>query len=933
MQINSVVNYQIMQRQQNFKGSSANSVSNPLPSAPTCSPIPLETSKAYASPQITEGYKEIETFDVPYIGKGHLYQLANGHKIILIPKMGQTLIHTYVGAGEVNEPIDTKETSHLLEHLIADYCSNPKDIETKEFLSKTGAEANAHTSNDFTGYHIKAALEDNNNFEDLIKTQANTLQNTGFTDKDIEQEKNIVIQELESRGKFVADYMLAERLANQNLFSLNDSDAAITPSNVETIKNIKKEDLINYYNTFYRTDNMVTTIIGPVDENSIKTIAKHFNNIQPPKPANNVNYPIISTDNLIQKTVRKDVQSLDKESQQAYIDLAFLGPKNNDYKDNVLANALEWAIDNRIKKIAYKNEDNIDMNSNLSRISSDKKMRSVLRVHGACSDDEVEDKLKLIYSALYDLAQNPISEDELNALKYNYKSDFTNIAEDSFILSMITCEAGMFSHNPDISKEFNIVDKLNAQDIQNTAKKYLDLNKASLVVIHPQEKAKDVEAKGEVNSVSFKGVQNDLHMEDVHEYLLPNNLRVVIDSRPGIARTTIKLDLNSQKMIYCNPEAGWFLASKLVSKQTKDKMEIQGIKLDSDGNPQHIYAMLNGSTDKTMEMLTSAIGMLLHPDLNAEDFNKTKNKLIDNDFDGIKDHTIGTANEEFFKGNPYFYHPGSMKSLDLEDVKNLHQQILKNAQGTVFITIPKEELDKNKNEIFQTLMQMPTLQPYDYDAIFNKYKPLPLEKTKVYIKENDSNQIEIAKHFKIIESGNIQDRAGLLILNSLLGGDEEARLFDKLRNKDNIAYSAYSFFDTDFTPGLAKISLSTAVSADNKDNLHTVISEFDNSINELTSKPVSQEELNMAKHKVKSSTIRDLETSSNRNESVSQGYNSYYGTNYQQALFDAINNMTPEYIQQLAKYYLTQPSIISISGNKEAIEANKAYLSSIGDLS
>ena len=67
MQINSVNSARIVQKQQNFKGSSVNS--NPLSSSPSYQPMPLEASKAYASPQITQGYKEIETFDVPYIGK------------------------------------------------------------------------------------------------------------------------------------------------------------------------------------------------------------------------------------------------------------------------------------------------------------------------------------------------------------------------------------------------------------------------------------------------------------------------------------------------------------------------------------------------------------------------------------------------------------------------------------------------------------------------------------------------------------------------------------------------------------------------------------------------------------------------------------------------------------------------------------------------
>lgn len=924
MQINRITYHQIMPSPRNFKGSSENTVSSPFSSSASYGPPSIESSKAYASPQITEGYREIETFDIPYIGKSKLYELSNGHKIILIPKMGQTLIHTYVGAGYINEPTETKETSHLLEHLLGDYCFMPKDERTKEFLSKTGAESNAHTNRDFTGYYIRAALEDDNDFENLVKIQANTLQNTNFTDKDIDHEKKIVTQELESRDLFACNYSLARKTALQNLFNLNDSDPSVNSSTKETIQNIKKEDLINYYNTFYRPDNMVTTVIGPADENSIKTIAKHFNNIQPSqKPTTATIYPKLNTDNLIQETVRKDIQSLDKNSEKAYIDLEFLGPKNNDPDGNLLTNTLEFALIKRISDFKYNNKTFDTTDIGFGSISSDKNAPSVFFISNTCDDENVEDRLKQIYSIITDLAQNPVSEEELNTIKYNYKNDFTHYAEDSLALSNNVSESCLLSSNFDMSKELKMVDSISAQDIQDAAKKYLDLNKASIVVVHPQEKKKD--------NVSFKGKANDLDMEDIHEYVLPNNLRVVVDSRPGIARTTIKFDLNSQKLLYCNPEACWFLLSRLVPKETRHKMQQQDISINHDGNAQYLSTTINGNTEKTMEMLTVALGIILHPDLDEEDFNQAKKNLVDTDFDNLLGSTEDCVRNEFFKGDPFIYKPGSIKSLELQDVKNLHQEILKNAQGTVFITIPQEELNKHKNEIFQTLMQVPTLKPYNYDTIFNKYKPLPLDKNKVFTTEKEGNQIEVEQIYKIIESGNIQDRAGLMLLNSVLGGDEKSKLYEKLRNKDDLSYSAGSSYKTDFaSAGLAEINLLTTVSADNKDNLHTVISEFNNSINELTSEPIKEEELNKAKAKTKGSILRDLETSADRNETISKGYNSYYGASYQQALFEAIDGMTPEYLQQLAQHYFNQPYLISVKGNKEVLDANKDYLSSLG---
>lgn len=927
MQINNVVNLQNIQRQQNFKGNSVNS--GPFTDLHSYQPIPLNTSQAYAAPQMNQGYKQLQTFNLPYLGEGKLYELNNGHKIILVPKMGQTIIHTYVGVGENNEQANLKESSHLLEHLVSSYCTSDKNNETKGILDKISAECNAHTDECFTSYYINASITNTKDFEGLVKIQAKTLQNKDFTDEQLKNEKNTIIQELDSTGKFNANYILAERLAKQNLFNLTDSDSNITPRSISVINNIKKDDLINYYNTFYRPDNMVTTIIGNVDENSINTIAKYFNSKNQSQIRTlNINSAKIATNNPIQKTVRKDVQSLDKNEKKAYIDLAFIGPKNNDDKENALIETLNWTINEKIKAYSNNNEQKLDISSSSDEISSDKSSPSILRLEGSSYDSDVEDNLKVIYSILYDLTQKPISEEELKIVKDKIKSDWTYFVEDSFFLSIVLSEQGMLAQDLDREKELKMIESITAQDIQNAAKKYLDLNKASLVVVHPQEKNENTE---KISTISFKGNVNQLDNKDIHEYVLPNNLRVVIDSRPGIARSTVKLDLNSKKMLYTNPEAAWYLASSLISKETRQDAEKRGISLDANGNSQHICATMNGSADKTMNLLDYAVETLLHPNLNEKDFNETKQLLIE--FNNPKEKTAQKKmGEEFFKENPYYYKGGDIKSLELDDVKTLHHQILKNAQGTVFITIPQGELYKNQNEIFKTLMKIPTLQTYDYKTIFDKYKSLPIEKNKIFIEENDGSQIEIRKQFKIIESGNINDTAGLMLLNFILGGDEQSKLFEKLRNQDNIVYGAYSSFNKDYTPDLSSINLSTTVSANNKDNLQKVISEFDKSINELTSMPVNQDELNRAKIKIKNDLLKSLEKSEDRNDVMFENYNSFYGTNYQQALFDAIDNMTPEYLQALAKYYFTQPSLMTICGNKEAIEANKDYLSNLGEV-
>lgn len=892
--------------------------------------VPLETSKAYVATQINYGYKEIQSFEVPYVGKGKLYELSNGHKVILIPKKaGPTTVYTSIKAGNLNEPANLKQISHLLEHLVDNNCTDAKDEEVKDIINKTGADCNALTKDYSTDYHISSVVYNNKDLESLLKVQAKTLLNKNFTEEEIELEKKIITQELDSKNYVNGNSINSKNIAIQNLFSLEEGNASISLPGHQSIKNISKEDLINYYDKFYQPENMVTTIVGSVDDNTIKLAVKYLGDKSFANSQVDIDYPEISTNNLIKKTIRKDVMSKDKDTEDASVHLSFIGPNNNDEYDNLKLDAVKRIFMNRVfKKINNKDKDDENLffvHSN--DISSKTGFPTIIDFYCSSKNYNCEKSLKELYSNIYDIANNPISDEELEKMKKDMSKVLTYSKESSLNMAKSYTESALLNQNFDEFKFVNDINLLTKEDIQETAKKYLDLNKASLVVIHPYKTPFDKVKK--INEVSFKGNTDPLDSKDIHEYVLPNNLRVVIDSCPGITKTVVDFNLHSKKKIYTNAEAASFLNKILYPREIKDKLLDADIDYNFYGNSQRMSSSLSGDTDKTMEILNDAI-YLLKPTFSKKDFSEIKSNILESrEADGetyINDEIL----DEMFIESIYYDVGGDLKGLELEDVKELHNKILKNAQGTIFITLPKEKLKTFQSEIFKTLTGVPELQPYAYKAVFDKVNFAPLNKTKVYAKGNDDNQIEIQQYFKIIESGNIKDRAGLIILNQILGVGNKSMLFKKIREQDKIAYSANSGYIIDTnTEKMSRFILETQVKA-TSENLHKVLDEYKTCLNELMSKPISGVELETFKTKIKNDIICELESSTGRNNALKFGYNSFYGVNYLDELFKAIDEMTPEYLQQLAKHYFTQPYLLSVEGNKEVIASNKKYLSEIG---
>lgn len=415
MRINPILKFEILLPSQNFKGNSEISAPVPMEAPPKA---PLDAAKAYAAPQISQGYREIETFEINNVGKGKLYELSNGHKVIIIPKPGPTVINTAVGVGYLNEPANLKQESHLLEHMIDNNCYKPKDKEVQEILLRTGAICNAGTTYNYTNYYMQSPISDTKDLEDLIKVQSKTLTNTNFTEQDVENEKKIVTQELNSKNYFARNVANLNKYTFENLFNLNDSSDAVGLPSYETLKNITKNDLINHYNSFYHPDNMVTTIVGAVDDNTIKIVAKYIGKIKnPSQTADNISTAKLPTENTIQKPARKDFLSLDKNTSSAAITLSFIGPKNADSDDNNKMFVLRNIIQNRIIDKNKDNDDDILFFVYSNSISTKEDDPNIIYFNGFCDNFEVEKKLKDIYAIINDININPIKEEELEKVK------------------------------------------------------------------------------------------------------------------------------------------------------------------------------------------------------------------------------------------------------------------------------------------------------------------------------------------------------------------------------------------------------------------------------------------------------------------------------------------------------------------------------------
>lgn len=278
----------------------------------------------------------------------------------------------------------------------------------------------------------------------------------------------------------------------------------------------------------------------------------------------------------------------------------------------------------------------------------------------------------------------------------------------------------------------------------------------------------------------------------------------------------------------------------------------------------------------------------------------------------------------------------NIDNITLEDIKGLHNAILANSQSSAIISAPVATDKKLFDTIANELSTLPQA-----SKTFERIKPLELpdlSENKVVTITEDRNQAHIVQMFKINESGNVKDKAALMVLNQILGGDSNSRLFTDLREKQNIdTYRVGSSYNYNERGSELALEIMTTTQDKNNNikqyqNIQKALDGFKKNINELISTSVSEKELQNAKLALKSRLVFATESNYDKHVLLGNYYGSAYGKNYVEELTNAIDNMSAIDIQKAAKIFLDKPSVTSILASKETIDANADYLKTVGTI-
>ena len=241
----------------------------------------------------------------------HVY--PNGLRLITVP-MDSThtvTVLVLVATGSRYETRENNGISHFLEHMMfKGTTKRPNAMDIAEELDAIGAEYNAFTSKEYTGYYVKCAAEKFNVALDVI---ADIFQNSKFNEHEIDKERGPIKEEinmyLDNPSRYVASLFEELMHGDQPL-------GWDTAGKKETIDRLARNDFVADFQTHYFAKNTVVALAGNINPSVVEAkVTEYFGSIRE-------NVQIEALPAVVTQT-KPQLKIFHKKTDQTHINLGF----------------------------------------------------------------------------------------------------------------------------------------------------------------------------------------------------------------------------------------------------------------------------------------------------------------------------------------------------------------------------------------------------------------------------------------------------------------------------------------------------------------------------------------------------------------------------------------------------------------------------------
>ena len=324
--------------------------------------------------------------------------LPNGFRIALehLPYLHSATLGVWIKAGSAAESADQSGLAHFLEHLFFKGTKNRNVHELMDAIESKGGYFNAGTSQEYTTFYVRMLAE---HVEVGVEVLGDLLLNSLFCD--LEKERNVILEEIASIEDPPDE--LASALLSQ--FHWPDHPLGRPVSGyAETVSAMSRDDLMAFYDHWYRAENMVFAIAGNFDvDRVLAKVEETFSALQSGNNANSLPVP----------RFQAGVKTVERPISQVHIGIATTGPALTDqerYTGSMLSGILGGSSTSRLFE---KIREEQGLAYNVCAYMSSYLAAGMMGIYEVVAPQNCARALELTFQELNDIRTRPVGEEEL----------------------------------------------------------------------------------------------------------------------------------------------------------------------------------------------------------------------------------------------------------------------------------------------------------------------------------------------------------------------------------------------------------------------------------------------------------------------------------------------------------------------------------------
>lgn len=392
------------------------------------------------------------------------FVLKNGLKVIVHQDKSTPMacVNILYDVGARDEDENKTGFAHLFEHLMFGGSINIPNYD--EPLQLVGGENNAFTTNDLTNYYCTVPTE---NLETAFWLESDRMLSLAFTDKSLEVQRSVVIEEFKQRylnQPYGDVWLLLRPLA----FKSHPYKWATIGKEISHIENAVMDDVKEFFKAHYHPGNAIMVVAGDIELEQVKTLSeKWFEPIAAqPKPKRNLPVEPPQTE-FRELTVHRDVPA-----NAIYKTYHMCSRLNKDYyATDVLSDILSRGNSSRLYISLVKNK---QLFSEINAYVSGDFDAGLFVVSGKINEG-VDVKLaeKAIDEELEKLKTELVTDDELQKCKNKVESSITFSETDVLTKATNLAISELLGDADEINKEIEKYNAVTKNQLQQVAKKLL----------------------------------------------------------------------------------------------------------------------------------------------------------------------------------------------------------------------------------------------------------------------------------------------------------------------------------------------------------------------------------------------------------------------------------------------------------------------------